>query len=122
MKTAVCCPKDMRQGCLKNQHLFFTDKHKKRLAKIVSELKKLEGVSFSNSFPRQCSKRSDDDRLVILENKGKNLCVIAIYVASSNVRQEMDCNSLDLNYFKRVQIKKIRKDEGLGCSKQNNRN
>lgn len=107
----------LRQICFKNQHISFTDEHAKRLAEIISVLKKMEGVSFSNLFKRQTRIKSDEDCLLLLQTKSKNLCVIAIYVKGSNVRLEINCNSTNLKYFKREQLKKIRSDMGLGNGK-----
>ncbi len=118
MKTALCCPKDRRQKGYKNDALFDSDEHREKRKDILCELKKLKGVSFSNLFERQNKVRSKANCLVLLETKGENFCLIAIYVTGSNVRLEIDCNSLNLKHFKSVELKKIRKDRNLGAGKR----
>lgn len=105
----------LRQISLKHNPLFFNAEHERRQAKILSTIKKISAVSISNLEKRQCSNISVEDRLVIMKNKGKNFCVIAIYVKGSNVRLEMNCNSSTLEDFKKVQVREIRKLEGLWC-------
>lgn len=100
--------KSLRQGPFRKNTLFFSEYHNSRQVKILLILKKISYISLSNMVKKQCLQISKKDCLEITRNRGKTFCVISIYIAGSNVKTEIDCNSSELNLFKRKGIKEAR--------------
>lgn len=96
---------------LRKQGTFIlTKEHTARFLEIEKELKKLKNVSFSKAVYGMALAVSKKDRVVIWESKG-NLCTIAIYVTGSNIRWNIDCNSLNQKQFKKDLIQLRRREK-----------